>query len=260
MNLGINAFTTQVLVFLYQITGNLGWAIIIFTVVLRVLLYPLSIKSMRAQKEIKKLQPEVNKLKQKHKDSKKLQAAQMELYKKYNVNPLSGCLPQIIQLVLLIVLYQVFINFLGQEVINGVTINHQFLWFNLHLPDKTYLLPIIVALSQLLFSLMILPGGETLDLVPNKNSQKNEKEENVAEMAQTMQKQMLFMMPVMTGFFAARFPSGLALYWLISTLMSMVQQGMVSGLGGLEIYTKRALALLKIPNVQNSKRTKKTKN
>jgi len=240
MNLGINAFTTQVLVFLYQITGNLGWAIIIFTVVLRVLLYPLSIKSMRAQKEI--------------------QAAQMELYKKYNVNPLSGCLPQIIQLVLLIVLYQVFINFLGQEVINGVTINPQFLWFNLHLPDKTYLLPIIVALSQLLFSLMILPGGETLDLVPNKNSQKNEKEENVAEMAQTMQKQMLFMMPVMTGFFAARFPSGLALYWLISTLMSMVQQGMVSGLGGLEIYTKRALALLKIPNVQNSKRTKKTKN
>lgn len=241
---GISNLVFQILLQLYQVTGNLGLAIISFTLLLRLLLFPLSHRSLHMQKEMRKLQPELNKLKKRHTDPKKLQQAQMDLYKNYNVNPLSGCLPQIVQLVLLIFLYHIFVNFLGQETIHGVVVSPQFLWLDLRLPDKTLILPVVVALSQLLFSVMVLPGGETIDVVPNDSKQKkikqaNKKEEDMADMAQSMQKQMLFVMPVMTGFFAARFPSGLALYWLISTLASMVQQFSVSGWGGLMVYTQR---------------------
>lgn len=247
----ISSLITTVLISLYQITGNLGLAIIVFTILLRVLLFPLSIKSLKAQKEVKKLQPELKKLQRKHgKNKQALQAAQVELYKKYNVNPLSGCLPQLVQIAILIILYRIFINFLGQETVQGVTINPLFLWFDLRKNDTSYVLPVLAALSQLVFSVMLLPAGETLDIIPNTSKSKklqkaNEKEEEMADMAQSMQKQMMFMMPLMTGFFAARFPSGLALYWVISTVASVLQQFFISGLGGLEIYTKRVLALIR---------------
>ncbi len=243
--MSFSGIITGLLVFLYQLTGSLGFSIIIFTILLRSALLPLSLKYLRTQKEIKKLQPEIKKLQKKHKDAKKRQQAQIELYKKYNVNPMAGCLPQIVQLVVLILLYRVFLQFLGQTEVLGVVISPQFLWMDLRHPDTTYVLPVLTAVSQLLFSVMILPGGETPDLVPNKSKSKktqkaNEKEEDVAEMAASMQKQMLFIMPVMTGFFASRFPSGLALYWFATTIFSMGQQLVVSGPGGLKTYAQRA--------------------
>jgi YidC/Oxa1 family membrane protein insertase len=86
-------------------------------------------------------------------------------------------------------------------------------------------------------SLMISPGAEIPDIVPNESKKKevqkaNEKEEDFAEMAASMQKQMLFFMPVMTAFIAWRYPSGLALYWVITTVFSIVQQYFISGWGG----------------------------
>ena len=236
---------------MYQVTGNLGLAILFFTIIVRAILLPITWKSLKAQKVMQSLQPDLKKLKQKHgKDAKALQQAQVELYKKYNVNPLAGCIPQIVQLVLLIVLYQVLIKFLGQDVINGIAINPSFLGLDLRIPDTTYILPVLAAVSQLIFSLMILPGGEVKDEVPN-NSRKpavkkeNKKEEDFAEMAGSMQKQMMFIMPIMTGFLALRFPSGLALYWVATTVISAVQQYFVSGWGGLEIYSKRVLFFVK---------------
>ncbi len=232
---------------LYKITGSLGLAIIVFTIIIRSLLAPLSFKSLKAQKKVKELQPELEKLKKKHKNSKQdLQKAQMELYQKYNVNPLAGCLPQIVQIVLLIVLYRVLINFLGNPEINGVQIDPSFLWMDLGEPDTSFILPVLAAGSQFFLSLMIAPGGEVKDIVPNTSKSKkvqkeNEKEEDVAEMASTMQKQMLFIMPIMTGFIALRFPSGLALYWVATTLFSIVQQFFVSGLGGIKTYYQRAV-------------------
>jgi hypothetical protein len=91
---------------------------------------------------------------------------------------------------------------------------------------------------------MIAPGAEIPDAVPNKSKnpkvkKANEKEENTAEMAATMQQQMLFIMPVMTGILAARFPSGLALYWVATTVFSVGQQYFVSGWGGLTSYYQR---------------------
>lgn len=247
----VNTGITQVLLSLYQVTGNLGIAIIGFTLLVRAILLPLTWNSLKAQKAMRDLQPEIKKLKTKHgKDAKGFQQAQMDLYKKYNVNPLAGCLPQIVQLVLLIILYQVLMQFIGQETINGITINPSFLGLDLRDPDSTYVLPILAAVSQLIFSLMILPGGEVRDIVPNSSKRKeikkaNEKEEDFAEMANSMQKQMMFIMPIMTGFLALRFPSGLALYWVATTVISAVQQYFVSGFGGLETYTKRILFFVK---------------
>lgn len=247
----VNSSITQILLGFYQVTGNLGIAIIAFTIVVRLILVPITWKSLKAQKVMRELQPELKKLKAKHgKDAKALQVAQMELYKKYNVNPLAGCLPQIVQLVLLIVLYQVLINFLGQESVNGIAIDPYFLGLDLRHPDTSYILPALTVITQLIFSLMILPGGEVRDIVPNTSKKAvvkkaNEKEEDFAEMANSMQKQMMFIMPIMTGFLALRFPSGLALYWVATTVISAIQQYFVSGFGGLETYSQRALAWVK---------------
>jgi len=241
----INQVLIELLVQLHQITGNLGWAIVAFTALIRLILVPLSIPSMKSQKKIRQIQPELNTLKNKHGDDKKaLQVAQMELYKKYNVNPLAGCIPQLVQIVLLFILYRVLISFVSQTQVNGTTINAQFFWLNLTKPDPLFILPVLAAVTQLVLSIMILPGGETPDIVPNDSKNikviaENKKEENMADMAASMQKQMLFVMPLMTGFIALRFPSGLALYWVISTVFTIAQQYFMSGLGGLEIYMKR---------------------
>src|SRR5690606_26437114 len=138
----------QILLAFYQATGNLGIAIIVFTLIVRLLLLPITWKSLKAQKVMRELQPELKKLKNKHgKDAKALQAAQMELYKRYNVNPLAGCIPQIVQLVLLIVLYQVLLQFIGQEVVNGIAIDPHFLGLDLRTPDRSLVLPALTVIT-----------------------------------------------------------------------------------------------------------------
>ncbi len=238
-------FLLNVLLFLNSITGSLGLAIIAFTIVIRSLLLPATIPSIKATRRMKEMQPELNKLKKKFgNDKQALQLAQLELYKKYNVNPLSGCLPQLVQLGVLILLYRVLVGFLGNPEFNGSHIETSFLWLDLGKPDPLYILPVAAGLSQLVLSLMIAPGAEKRDIVPNKSKKKvvreaNEKEENIAEMAQSMQQQMLYIMPVFTGIIASNFPSGLALYWVATTIFSIAQQYFISGPGGLVSYAKR---------------------
>ena len=238
--------TSQLLFWFYQLSGNLGISIIILTLVMRFILFPLSIKSLKSQKVIQGLKPELDKLKQKHgKDKVKLQQAQMELYKKYNVNPLAGCLPYLVQIVFLILLYRVLVQFLGQTQINGTTISPHFLWLDLRQPDVMHVFPILAGITQFILSLMISPGAEQPDIVANKSKDKttqqaNKQEEDMAEMAMAMQKQMLFFMPIMTVFIAWRFQSGLALYWVTTTLFSIAQQYYISGWGGLVSYFQLA--------------------
>jgi YidC/Oxa1 family membrane protein insertase len=241
----INNGILWMLVELYKITGNLGVSILLFTFVVRSLLLPLSLPVINSQKKMKKLQPEVDALKKKHKEDKKaFQMAQLELYKKYNINPLAGCIPQIAQIALLIILYHVLVKFIGQSEVDGVVMNPYFFWLDLRHPDSKFIIPVLAGATQLLLSIMILPGGEVPDLIPNNSKDKdvrkaNEKEEDAAEMAASMQKQMLFMMPVMTGLFALRFPSGLGLYWVATTVFSIGQQWILSGPGGLVKYLDR---------------------
>jgi len=238
----------QALMFLVTTTSSLGWAILVFTFLIRSILLPLTIPSLRSTKKMQDIQPELKKLNKIHgKDRQALQQAQLELYKKYNINPLAGCIPQLAQLAVLILLYKTLIDFIK---LNHGLVDMNFYWLDLSIPDTKYILPALAVLTQLVLSLMIAPGAETPDLVPNKSKSKkiqkeNKKEENIADMAQSMQQQMMFIMPLMTGFIALRFPSGLALYWVATTLFSIGQQWYVSGPGGIFTYAQRAKLFIK---------------
>jgi YidC/Oxa1 family membrane protein insertase len=230
----------------------LGWAIILFTLAIRLILLPVTLPSIKAQKKMQDLKPELDLLKKKFKDDKTgFQKAQLDLYKKYNINPLAGCLPQLAQFGVLIILYQTFLSLLKQPEFSGIPLYLNFGWLDLSKPDGLYILPVLAAVSQLILSVMLMPVTEIKDVVPNKSKNlkiqaKNKQEEDTAGMAATMQQQMLFMMPIMTGVFAIKFPAGLSLYWVITTVFSIIQQQMISGPGGLETYYNRVKLLLKL--------------
>lgn len=225
----------QSLLFLTKILGgSLGLSIIALTLLLRFVLIPLTIPSLRSAQKIKDLKPELDKLKAKYGDDKKqLQMEQLKLYQQHGVNPAAGCLPTLIQFAILIAMYQVLMDFITKNgALGGINLN--FLWFNVSQPDPIYILPLLTGVSQLLLSLMLSPAIE------HHPETTKAKTEDVQEMAETMQQQMLFIMPVMTAVLALRFPSGLALYWLITTIFSAVQQYFVSGWGGLARYLNLA--------------------
>ncbi|PIY80310.1 MAG: hypothetical protein COY80_03520 [Candidatus Pacebacteria bacterium CG_4_10_14_0_8_um_filter_42_14] len=233
---------TFVMIQLHGLTGSLGLSIIVFTVVLRGILYPLTKSSQVAMNKMRLLQPELEKLKTKHKkDPKALQAAQLALYQQHKVNPIAGCIPQIVQLVILIFLYRFFIDFLSHTDAQSIVMNTKFFWLDVRFPDTTYILPILAGASQFLLSLMMMPKEDSVQVKANKQKKEPPKS-GMADMGQTMQKQMLFMMPLLTVFIALKFPSGLALYWVITTLFSLVQQYRIGGIGGAEKYINKAKA------------------
>lgn len=230
------------LLWLYQITGsNLGFAIILLTLVVRGILIPFTLPQLKSAKKMAALKPELDALKKKHgHDAKLFQQKQMEFYKTHNVNPAAGCLPFIAQFIVLIALYQVFMNTLGG---NGMgEVNSMFLFWDLKSKDTTYVLPVLAGLLQFVMSLTILPAVEN---EPEKREGTIEEKKDVADMATTMQQQMVFMMPIMTVIFSIQFPAGLALYWTITTAFSLVQQLMVSGPGALLTYAYKYKLLKK---------------
>lgn len=231
------------LLYFDQVTGNFGLAIILLTLTIRTILVPITLPGMKMSVKMRDLQPEINKLKEKYKNDKAgLQQAQVELFKTHQVNPAAGCLPLVAQFVILIVLYNVFVDLLsgkGTEVISTT----QFLWLDLTKPDPYYIMPILAGLTQLILSLMILPASSTAAektlAVQTPTKKDDKKADDMSDMAAGLQKQMVFMMPLMTGIIALRFPSGLALYWIVSTLFSIGQQYFVSGWGALTEYSAR---------------------
>lgn len=240
----LNAIIYQVLLFFYQLFGgNLGLSIIAITLITKVILLPLVIPSLRSAKKMQELKPELDKLKSKITDKNQLQLAQVALYKEKGINPAAGCLPQILQIIILISLYQVFIYFLKQSSVNGIDLNPYFLYLDLTKPDRTFIMPILAGLTQLVFSLMMQSGVESHVHNP-KNKEEKKKEENSLEMATSMQQQMVYMMPLMTVIVSLNFQSGLVLYWVLSTLFSLIQQYFFSGWGGL-IPALKKIKLLK---------------
>lgn len=219
--------------------GNYGYAIIAVTLAIRFVLLPIVIPSIKSQRKMVDLKPELDKLKKKYSHDKELFAKkQMELYQEHKINPLGGCLPQLAQVALFIIFYRVLINALNGDVsLLGST---QFFWLDITQPDKTFILPVLAGASQFLLGIMLMPATDThaeAELASKTESNKDDKEAvDMDSMAKTMQSQMIFVMPVITVFIALRFPSGLALYWVTSTIFSLVQQYFVSGLGGLKPY------------------------
>lgn len=219
------------LVFFYKVLGNFGLAIILLTLFIRGLLIPLTLPAIRSAKKMKDLAPELEKIKKKYgKDKKRLQQEQLKFYKARGINPASGCLPYILQFFVLIALYRAFMFFIaGGGEISGLVVSTNFLWFNLTEPDKYLALPILAGASQLILSKMMItktpPSAPTELKLRNKQKKKKD---DMAETMGEMQKQMMYLMPLMTVFIGARLPSGLALYWVATTLFSVGQQYIVA--------------------------------
>jgi len=224
------------LLWLYQITGhNLGFAIILLTLLVRGILIPFTLPQLKSAKKMALLKPELDALKKKHGQDKKLfQQKQLEFYKTHGVNPAAGCLPFIAQFVVLIALYQVFMKTLGGDGMGEI--NTAFFLWDLKGKDTTYILPALAGILQLVTSMALLPAIEN---EPEKRPGTPEQKADVADMATSMQQQMVFMMPIMTVIFSLQFPSGLALYWVITTAFSLIQQLVISGPGGLLTYVKK---------------------
>jgi len=227
----------QALLFFYKLFGgNLGYSVIALTILVKAILLPLMIPTVKSAKKMQDLKPHLDKLKQKHTDKKILQQAQLDLYKEHGINPAAGCLPQLLQVAVLIALYGVFLkDFFGKTEIAGILVNPSFLYLNLNMPDQYYIFPVLAGISQFVFSLMMQSGVESHVLSPNKKEEKK-KEEDSLEMAQSMQQQMLYMMPLMTIVISLKFQSGLVLYWIVSTIFSIAQQYYFSGWGGLKPF------------------------
>lgn len=213
----------NLLVYIYNIVPghDLGVAIIILTLIIRLALYVPSKQSIKAQKELASIQPEVDKLKEKYKDDKeKMGPELMALYKDKKINPFSSCLPMLIQLPFLFAIYRVFYNGLTKDdamnslysfVANPGTLNPIAFGF-LDLAAVSIPIALLAGLAQFWQSKMLTA-----------------KRSKGGGMASAMGSQMMYIMPIITVFIGSRFPAGLTLYWLLTTLFSVLQQYIVLG-------------------------------
>ncbi|MBC8274146.1 MAG: membrane protein insertase YidC [Chloroflexi bacterium] len=207
--------------------GNFGLAIIVLTVIVRLILFPLTVRQTQSTKAMQSLQPRIQELQKKYAKSKeKLQQETMKLYKEAGINPL-GCLwPMLIQLPIWIALYQSIMQALAatpENLLNlsqhlyswaavgqAVPLNEHFLWLRLSRPDPNLILAILVGGTMWVQQKMVTPPSAD----PRQKS---------------MTSMTTMMMPLMFGFFTLSFPSGLALYWTVSNILGIIIQYFVSG-------------------------------
>ena len=231
----------------YGFLRDFGLAIVIVTIAIRLALYPLFVTQIRSQRAMQEIGPALNELKAKHgKDRQRMAEEQMKLYKERGVNPAMGCLPLLIQMPILFAMYAAFIQaptltgdqlsgilwpFVPNPVAPGGTLDtaaHWLPWIGdcttptatahgLACHDPFGVLPIVAGLTQLIASLMAQPTQAP----PNQDPQ--------ARMMQSM----VYYFPIITVVIAWNLPSGLAVYWVTTTLFQIVQQYFVTGWGQL---------------------------
>lgn len=225
----------NILVGLYNVVGDFGVATIIMTIVIKSLLIPLSRKQIESQKEMQELQPKIKELQKKYKkDKEQLSKKTIALYKKHKVNPAAGCLPLIIQMIIFITMYRVIINISDGDILS---VHADQLYSFISAPEMINGLFLgIMQLSEPNVILATLTAGAQfyqLKMMQTKNAKqddkkkKEKKDNDEPDFASIMQKQMLYIIPVMTLFIGLKFPSGLALYWLASTVFMIVQQWLI---------------------------------
>lgn len=206
---------TSFINFLYGITVSLGapsygLAIIFFTVIVRVIMFPLSLRQARMTKNMQLVQPKMQQLQQQYKNNPEIMNREiMALYKKYNANPMSGCLPLLIQMPILIALFTSLRQF------EYASLGSSFLWIDsLSAPDPIYL-PILVAISSYVQSKL------TLSTQPQAGTQ-----------AKTMNIMMLYAMPLWIGWLSRTFAAGLSVYWVTFNTIGAIQQLVMNAIVG----------------------------
>jgi YidC/Oxa1 family membrane protein insertase len=215
-------FNLLVLIYVYMPGQDMGLAIIVLTILVKLLLYPFSKKSIKSQKELQEIQPKLNELKEKYKDNKdELGKATLNLYRENKINPLSSCLPVIIQLPFFIAIFRVLQRGLSQDslaLLYKFTPRPEFLRTEflglIDLSKPNIVFALLAAVSQFIQAKML----------SSKRPEIKDKGARDEDFAAILNKQTLYIMPVLTLFIGIRFPSGLALYWFVSTLITILQQ------------------------------------
>lgn len=236
----------------------LGFAIILLTILIRLILSPLTASQLVASRKMQKVAPHIQKLKEKHKnDAKMLQSETMRLYKEHGINPAAGCLPVLLQLPLIWGLYSVLQHVVALKttgVVNDINkivyfkqLHLQSIWdqhfFGLSLgqsPSKLIptvgflilLFPILTGLFQFLQSKMLFSPQKKLPADTKAVAIKEEKKSD--DFSSIMQTQSMYIFPIMIGFFSYTLPVGLSLYWNTFTIFGIIQQYMIQGWGGLQ--------------------------
>jgi YidC/Oxa1 family membrane protein insertase len=181
---------------IHQVVGNWGWSIVIVTVIIKILFYQLSAKSYRSMSMMKKLQPKIEKLKERYGDDKqKLTQATLELYREEKVNPMSGCLPILVQIPVFIALYWVLVESVQLRQAPFIFWIH-----DLSQHDPYYILPVLMGISMFI--------QQKLNPAP----------------ADPVQAKVMMLMPVIFTVLFANFPAGLMLYWFVNNTLSFLQQ------------------------------------
>jgi len=181
---------------IHNVVGNWGWSIILLTLFVKLVFYPLSAASFRSMAKMKKLQPRLKTLKERYGDDRqKMNAAMMEMYKKDKINPLGGCLPMIVQIPVFIALYWVLL-----ESVELRQAPFMFWIRDLAIQDPYYVLPLLMGASMF--------GQQLLNPTP----------------VDPMQKNIMMAMPVVFTVFFLFFPAGLVVYWLTNNILSISQQ------------------------------------
>jgi YidC/Oxa1 family membrane protein insertase len=218
------------LIWLYGLLGrNYLLAILIFTGVTRLILWPLTMQQQKSSSAMQQLQPKLKELQAKYKDDQEtLSRKTMEIYREHNINPVMGCLPMLIQFPILIGLYQALSASLASSPLALITLsqhiyhpvpewlrwlpdaasliplNSRFGWLDLSRPDPLFILPVLVVVTTWLQNKLLTP--------PNPDPQQ-------ASMNMSMQ----LMMPLMIGWFSLNFPSGLSIYWVVANVIGVAQ-------------------------------------
>ncbi|MFZ2152828.1 MAG: YidC/Oxa1 family membrane protein insertase [Microgenomates group bacterium] len=261
MNLFIAPFVNALFGF-YYLLGNLGWSVVAVTVLIRVALIPLVLPSMKSAKKMAELQPRLKKLQEKYgKDKEGLAKAQMDMYKQEGINPLSGCLPQLLQVAVLIMFFSAFnlvtnytmgkssLENVNKELIQsfrigeGFKFDTSFLGSDLsHTPAGIYkeglsiywMLPFILLVGagvmQYFSSKLMMPSSAATQLRTGKPTTIDQSAyvkatpEKSDDMMEAMRMQTTYMMPLMTIFIGWSFSLGMLLYWFVNSGVMLVQQ------------------------------------
>ena len=214
------------LVWLYVVIGSFGIAVIILTAIIRGALLPLNAKALKSQKETQEIQPLMKAIQDKYKDDKQKQSEElMKLYKEKGFNPFASFGVLLIQIPIILALYQVIRNIANGSELNSLysfvpnpgTIDFMFLGIDLAVPS------IILAVIVAIFQFLQIKTSQ----VATKKPEEKKKDDSMSKMQDMMQKQMLIFLPLFTLFILTQLPAALGLYWLIITIFTIVQQKII---------------------------------
>ena len=199
----------QVLTVLYNFTEsmgipNLGLAIVLMTIIIKLIMYPLTQKQIQSTKAMMEIQPKMKALQEKYKDDKqRLNMELANLYKSEGVNPLAGCLPLLIQMPIMI---GIFYGIRDYDYAAHPELVTSFLWLkDISLADPTYILPVLSALTTYIQTKQTMPAG-----------------------GGAQNKMMEYFMPLFIGYISLTFPAGLVLYWVVMNIMQIAQQSIMN--------------------------------